>query len=201
MIHPILDRVRKLGYAVFTNGDWNLNIVGIRKAHGAVDKYDDWLHVVFKQGGQWVNRFWQITTDPGLYYLTSKDRQLNPAGTAVLVPGQYRGAYKIDKHGKSRYEALCQRSGTVNVFRDNTHDSVVDYGVNEESGYFGINIHASSMSPYTRSQESETVGAWSGGCQVFKKSNPDFREFMKLCRKQVKERGWDTFTYTLLDEW
>ena len=122
MIHPILDRMAALGLSVFTDGDWNLNIVGIRKNNGTPDSYDDWLHVLFKVDGAWRDRFWPVTTDPGLYYLMSKDRQINPAGTAVLVPGQYRGAYKIAKHGKSGYEALCQRNGKVKVWRDNNHD-------------------------------------------------------------------------------
>lgn len=200
MIHPILDRVKKLGLAVFTNGDWNLNIVGIRNFNGTPDKFDDWIHVVFKVGGQWHDRFWPMTTDPGLHYLMRADRQLNPAGTAILVPGQYRGVYKIDAHGKSRYQALCQRNGTVKVWRDNNHDGVIDYGVREQDGYFGINIHASSLSPYSRDQSREIVGPWSGGCQVFQDTK-DFREFMKICRKQKTERGWSTFTYTLLDEW
>ena len=29
----------------------------------------------------------------------------------------------------------------------------------------------------------------------------DFKEFINLCEKQVKVRGWGSFTYTLFDEW
>lgn len=199
MLHPILDRLKELGYVVFDNGDYDLNIVGLRRKEGTANTFDDWLHCIFKVKGQWQDRFWPITTEPGHYYMMSEDRQLNPAGTAILVPGQYRGVYKIDKHGKSRYEALCQRNGTVRVWRDGDLDDEHDYGLNEEEGYFGINIHAASSSPYKRDQVKDEVGVWSAGCQVFK-SSVDFRSFMALCRKQRKERSWDTFTYSLV-EW
>ena len=201
MLHPVLDRVKSLGYAVFDNGDYDLNIVGIRKKRGAVaNTFDDVLHCIFKVKGQWRDMFWPITTEPGHHYMMSKDKQLNPAGTAILVPGQYRGVYKIARHGRSKYEALCERNGKVKVWRDGDLDSEHDYGLNEQEGYFGINIHASSSSPYRREQVREAVGVWSAGCQVFK-DTLHFREFMKICRLQRKERGWDTFTYTLIEEW
>jgi len=203
MLHPILDRMKVLGHAVFTSGDYNLNIVGIRKKDGEVDVFDDQIHCLFKIKGEWHDRWWSATTDPGRYYLMSKSRQLNPAGTAILVPGQYRGCYRIARHGKARYEALCQRGADsfVKVWRDNDQDGELDYGVGEESSAgLGINLHAASTSPYRREQVRDAVGVWSAGCQVWK-STIGFRNFMSLCRLQRKERGWDTFTYTLLDEW
>ena len=199
MLHPILDRMEKLGYAVFTDGDYNLNIVGIRKKGGAVDLFNDQIHLLFKVNGEWKNLWWSATTNPGKHYLVSKSRQLNPAGTAILVPGQYRGVYRIAKHGKSKYEALCQRNGPVRVARDNDQDGQLDYDAPEESGMYGINLHASSSSPYRRNQVREAVGVWSGGCQVWK-STIGFRSFMKVCRLQRKERNFDTFTYSLIEE-
>ena len=199
MLHPILARMEGLGYAVFTEGDYNLNIVGIRKRGGVVDLWNDQIHCLFKVNGEWRDLWWEATTSPGKHYLVSKSKQLNPAGTAILVPGQYRGAYRIARHGKSRYEALCQR-GPVRVARDNDQDGAWDYDAPQESGLYGINLHASSSSPYTRDQVRDSVGVWSGGCQVWR-STAAFRSFMKLCRLQRKERGWESFTYTLLNEW
>jgi hypothetical protein len=196
MFNNILSRVEQLGYKVFTNGKYNLNVIGIRKSEGQANIFDDELHLIYKDESGWVDRWWTITTDPGHYYLMSEDKQLNPAGTAILVPGQYRGVYKISRHGKSRYEALCQRNGKVKVWRDGNLDDQVDYGDNEEEGYFGINIHAASSSPYKRDQVKDEVGVWSAGCQVFK-STIDFRSFMKIVRKQTSK----AYTYTLLDEW
>ena len=201
MLHPILAHVKSLGHAVFTTGVFNLNIIGVRKSQGTPNAFDDHLHVLYRDtSGQWVNKWWPITTDPGLYYMMSKDRQLNPAGTAILAPGQYRGVYKVSRHGKSRYEALCQRNGSVRVFRDGNHDDQHDH-VNPQSGSsLGINIHAASSSPYKRDQVKDAVGVWSAGCQVFAETK-HFRSFMQTVRAQTKHNPtWDTFTYTLVTE-
>lgn len=199
MLPPLLQALERLGYAVFTDGDYNLNIIGIRRDNGQPDAFDDLICVVYKAADQWLTRCWAATTDPGLYYLMSADRQLNPAGTAILKPGQYRGVYGIGLHGRTKYEALTQQHGRVTVWRDNDHDAELDYGVSPETGYFGINIHASDMSPYEGDKTSSKVGAWSGGCQVYQRE-ADFRSFMTICRKQLTVRGWDRFTYTLIAE-
>ena len=39
MLHPILDRLKELGYVVFDNGDYDLNIVGLRKKLGITGKF------------------------------------------------------------------------------------------------------------------------------------------------------------------
>lgn len=200
MLPPLLEYVKSLGHAVFTNGLYNLNIIGIRKRDGTPDAFDDMMAVVYKDEEGWVQRMWPITTDPGLYYLMNEDKQLNPAGTAILKAGQYRGAYKIGPHGRTKYEALVQYGGKVTVWRDNDHDAELDYGVDPATGWFGINIHASSMSPYQGDSTTSKVGPWSGGCQVFQNES-DFREFMELCKAQIKEHPtWTKFTYTLVYE-
>ena len=40
------------------------------------------------------------------------------------------------------------------------------------------------------------VGKWSAGYRFCEEA--DFDEFMDLCRKQIKNTGWDSFTYTLI---
>ena len=46
---------------------------------------------------------------------------------------------------------------------------------------------------------STQVDRWSAGCQVFQ--DPDHFKFaMNLCQRQIDERGYDTFSYTLLEE-
>jgi hypothetical protein len=62
----------------------------------------------------------------------------------------------------------------------------------EDSGYHGINIHKAG-------EASTEVNRWSAGCQVFANED-DFNDFMSICRKQVSERGWRTFTYTLVQD-
>ena len=187
MLPFILQAVSSLGHKVFTDGDYNLNIIGVRNKDPQPDAFDDMICCVFKEEGQWVTYSWPVTTDPGNYYLNNPT---NVDGTAILVPGQYRGVYKIDMH-RGEYPALCQREGVVNVWRDRNKDSILDYGKNETEGYFGINIHRA-----TSRGASENVGRWSAGCQVFQSAS-DFALFMELCECQ-RSLGFETFTYTLI---
>ena len=201
MLPPVLAQIRSLGYEVFTEGDYNLNLFGIRSPDTVSGTYDDFLGCAYRADGQWNVRYWLATTDPGLYY---RESPLNVNGTAILVPGQYKGVYSVDLHA-GKYLALCQRNGPVTVWRDDNKDDVLDHNVDEESGYFGINIHASSSTPYdqTRDRDADSdVGQWSAGCQVHA-TTTGFREMMDLVSKQLETHpSWKkVFTYTLLDQW
>jgi hypothetical protein len=171
----------------------NINIIGVRRDNQGTNTFDDYLLVMYRDKEEMTTQRWEATTDPGKYWL---ENPMNPKGTAVLIPGQYRGTWKIGKHQNS-YEALVQRK-PVKVWRDNNKDEVIDYEsfstLNPvDEGFFGINIHRSN--PYT---ESYVVNKWSAGCQVFKRVQ-DFVEFMDLCRQSSKFYG-NSFTYTLIDE-
>ena len=189
-----IDNVRavmeKKGYRFFESGIYNLNIIGVRRSTVEINKFDDYLLLIYKTSpSNWVVKTYPITTDPGTYWLLNPT---NPKGTAILIPGQYRSTWKIAKH-QGKYEALCQRK-PVKVWRDDNKDRVLDfYSSPEDEGYFGINIHRSN--PYT---ESSQVDKWSAGCQVFKKV-ANFKEFMNYCNKSASMYG-DGFTYTLLEE-
>ena len=115
---------------------------------------------------------------------------MNKKGTALLVPNQYRGAYKIDKH-RGKYFALCQRK-EVSVYRDSNRDNITDFNPSTiDKGLFGINIHRSNPN-----KESSRVEKWSAGCQVF--ANPElYDKFMIMCQKSASIWG-NSFTYTLL---
>ena len=179
-----------MDYKIFTNGDYNLNIIGVRTPSRIANSFDDEMHVCFKQNGQWVEFVFPITTDPGTYYF---ENPMNVKGTAILVADQYRSVYKIDKH-RGKYDALCQRNGKVRVYRDSNKDEILDHDPSTiDEGYFGINIHRSSPKG-----ESKNVGVWSAGCQVFK-NLCDYNLFMALCKKSAELYG-DTFTYTLLEK-
>jgi hypothetical protein len=201
VLPPVLERIQSLGLKVFTNGDYNLNLFGIRSPDRVSGTYDDLLGCAYKVDDQWVVRYWAATTDPGLYY---REHPANVKGTAILVPGQYSGVYTIDMHA-GKYLALCQRAGPVTVWRDNDLDRVLDEDLETESGYFGINIHASSSTPYDQTRdrdEDSDVGKWSAGCQVHA-TTTGFRDMMSLVNKQIETHPtWKkAFTYTLLDQW
>ena len=182
--------IEGMGYSFFTKGNYNVNIIGVRNPNLVANSFDDTMICAYKVKDQWVLKEWQITTDAGTYWL---ENPLNVKGCALLVPNQYRGVYKIDKH-RNKYYALCQRNGEVEVYRDDTKDQILDFDdATKQWGYFGINIHRSN--PYS---ESKNVDKWSAGCQVFKKVN-DFNEFMTICNK-AREEWSNSFTYTLIKQ-
>ena len=186
---------KKLGYSFFTNGDLNLNIIGIRNSSGRADVFDDSINVLYKVDGEWVWDAYEVTTEPGPSILKRPLKSVQHKGTAILVPGQYRGTYQLGWHGnaQSGHSALCQRGGEVKVWRDNNRDAKPDTHGPEDQGWFGINIHK-----HRGARARVNVGGASAGCQVFKDS-VDFAIFMETCRDSADKYG-NSFTYTLLDE-
>ena len=182
---------KKYNYAYFTSGNFNLNIIGIRSFLDGTkhnNDFNDALVLEYKVNGQWVRKIYDFTTDPGQ---TSLNAPSNSKGTAILVPYQYRGVYKIDLHN-GKYQALCQRLGNVAVYRDNNKDKNLDMDPrNIEVGSFGINIHRAKDNAVT-----ELVNGYSAGCQVLKDSK-DFNEFMNILKTSEKAYG-NKFTYTLI---
>lgn len=176
--------MKKKGYVFFDSGRWNLNIIGIRSSQLITNAFDDTMCCFYRAEQGWVSRYWKITTDPGYYYT---ENPCNEQGTAILVPGQYRGAFRIGKH-KGRYEALVQNK-SVTVYRDRNRDHTIDT-MHTAAGMFGINIHKAGS-------QSVQVDRWSAGCQVFA-SEKDFNDFMTLCRRSAEYYG-PVFTYTLLE--
>jgi hypothetical protein len=187
MIDKIKVAMKAKGYAFFENGDYNLNIIGIRNSdtgNKVTNVFDDLLTVSYKIGEVWHFKKWAATTDPG----TKGVKEFhNAQGVARLVPGQYRGSHAIGLH-QGKYEALKQAK-PVKVYRDANKDMTYDTKLITE-GIYGINIHKAGA-------DSTYVENWSEGCQVFKKS-ADFDEFMALVKKAATLHG-NSFTYTLLE--
>ena len=53
LLPPILERLKSLKYKVFTNGDWDMNIVGMRSKERKAGKFDDRIFLIYKCQGQW----------------------------------------------------------------------------------------------------------------------------------------------------
>lgn len=193
MIRQIKSIAKSNGHVVFDE-PYKLNIWGFRSNTETPNVFDDELHV-FTNISQtlipkWAYLVFKITTDPGTYWLNNP---ISPKGTAILKAGQYRDAYKIDRH-RNKYYALCQRLRKVTVIRDYDRDAILDFNNGrEESGMFGINIHRAKQNGTTYS-----VDRFSAGCQVFKNAK-DFDFFMKMCEVHRKLHG-NKFTYTLVDK-
>ena len=187
---PFDDILKNKGYAFFNKGKYNLNIIGIRRDGNKVtNEFDDALVVIHHaESGNEIRYWYPITTEPGIIYM--KD-PIGSKGTAILVPGQYRGAWKIGLH-QGKYKALTQCK-SVKVYRDGNKDNIYDFDSKTiDEGIFGINIHKAGAA-------SIQVDKWSAGCQVFA-NTVDFNHFMKLCDKQVENGYGKFFTYTLLTE-
>jgi hypothetical protein len=188
MVPNILHRVQELGFTIFTEGDYNLNIVAER-FKSEPNKYNDILHVVYKINGFYQHHQFRCTTEPGTFWL---ENPMRVSGTAVLMsPQQMRGAFELGLH-KGDYPCLRQRK-EVKVWRDATRDAIIDYEQMAESTAWAIQIHRASA--YRVSSE---VNKYSAGCTVI--ADPDHYEtFLDLCRAQQRERGWSSFTYTIID--
>ena len=183
----VLEQVREAGHTVFERGRYNVNIVGVRTPFVEPDSFDDWLHVVYRDDrDQWVDLCFKCTPAPGLYYLR---KPMNVNGTAILKPGQYRGAYTLGLH-RGQYTALIQ-SKPVTVYRDRNKDAVVDQDAEKtERGLFGINIHHAGT-------DSKVVGRWSAGCTVVANLQ-DWETFLSIIRRSADSYG-ERFTYTLIE--
>ena len=188
-VEEIIGVLRNKGYKVFSDSKGHdLNIVGIRTSDNRANSFNDWVTVFYTFEKVWNYFAFPATTDPGLFY---RKTPLSVKGTAVMKPGQYRGAYKVGKH--RGYKALEQKN-KITVYRDsNRNDTIDTTGMIEETGFYGVNIHRANA--YRPSIE---VGKWSAGCQVIQ--DPDhFAFLLQLCDRAVAKFS-NSFTYTLLEE-
>ena len=185
--------VKAKGYKWFENGDYNLNIVGVRNGETGTEvtnKFDDFLTLSYKIDGEWNYHCFDATTDPGKHWVENIMRE---EGVAVLKENQYRGSHKIGLH-QGKYEALRQQK-PVQVYRDNDLDDNYDLlEENIQEGIFGINIHRATK---WEGKKSTQIDKWSAGCQVIA-ANDDFRLFMEICNK-AKDTWGNSFTYTLIN--
>ena len=185
--------LKEKGYRWFEQGDYNLNIVGVRNSDTkdkVTNRFDDKITLSYKVDGKWQFHSFDCTTDPGTHWVENIMRK---EGVAILKPGQYRSSHKIRKH-QGRYEALGQQN-PVKVYRDNNRDHMYDlYEESVQEGLFGINIHRATK---YAGKKSSQVDKWSAGCQVIA-ANDDWKLFMKICRK-ARDTWSNNFTYTLLE--
>ena len=189
MLAAIINALRFKTYETYIR-PFELNIIGIRNESTVPNRFDDEIHIFFKNNSKlWIHYIFPATTDPGTYWLKNP---MNPQGTAILSQGQYKDAYQVGLH-RGKYYALVQRK-RVTVLRDYDRNAILDFqNGRPETGMFGVNIHHASVNGTTK-----TVDNYSAGCQVFANIN-DFNLFMQLCEKHKQLYG-NSFTYTLIDK-
>ena len=106
-----------------------------------------------------------------------------------LMPGQYRGAYKVGHH--RGYNALQQKA-PMRFWRDQDRDAQLDMSNSSiEESIIGANIHRANA--YRPSLQ---VGKWSAGCQVVQ--DPHHFAFLMTICKQASTQFGNNFTYHTL---
>lgn len=189
-LSQVIRTMKAKGYVVFDDDSksFNLNIVGIRSESMVPNRFNDVIIAFWRNDGRWSLLHMTATTLAGIPWM---ENPMNPKGCAILVPGQYRGAYMNGLH--TGYPALVQSKPVV-VYRDDDKDREYDMLASaKETGMFGINIHRAAAVG-----EVMEVGKWSAGCQVIQ--NPDeFAIFMEVIIRARQNHG-NSFTYTLLSE-
>jgi hypothetical protein len=179
------------GYKWFEEGDFNLNLIGIRNSDtgdAVTNAFDDTFFIAYRDAGSWKIHNYGCTTDPGAHW---QQAPMNAGGTASLVPNQYRSTWRIDLH-QGLYKALKQFK-PVDTYRDKNKDLKYTRHIEDiTNGIYGINIHRANQSGV-----SQRVDKWSAGCQVLADS-ADFANLMYLAHVAEKKYG-NSFTYTLLE--
>jgi hypothetical protein len=179
------------GYKWFEEGDFNLNLIGVRNSDTGdtvTNAFDDTFFIAYRDAGKWKIHNYACTTDPGAHW---QQAPMNAGGTASLVPNQYRSTWRIDLH-QGLYKALKQFK-PVDTYRDKNKDLKYTRHIEDiTNGIYGINIHRASATGV-----SNRVDKWSAGCQVLSDS-ADFANLMYLAHVAEKKYG-NSFTYTLLE--
>ncbi|GAA5030775.1 hypothetical protein GCM10011506_22140 [Marivirga lumbricoides] len=189
MLNKTRQILKSKGYRLFEK-PYELNIVAYRSKHVRSNRFDDEIHVFYKnEQGQWVYHVFPATSDPGQYWL---DNPMHPQGTAFLKKGQYVDAYAIGLH-RGIYEAVVQVED-VTVIRDYDRKGIFNWfeSGSPDTGKFGINIHRARQSGSTN-----VIDNFSAGCLVFADAS-DYGFFMKLTKVHRSIHG-NSFTLTLID--
>jgi hypothetical protein len=188
-----LVKVKEAGFVIFDSKDYDLNIVGFRKLGDpdGFNQFNDRICIIYKRNQKWIVEEGAATTDPGRYWLTKPDYK--PCAI-YYHPQQARGAYRLGLH-RGKYEALRQVK-PAKFWRDGNKDEHLNYEGEIYNDLIYMNIHKSS----SRGHGSTYVDRYSAGCQVWQDSK-DHERMVELCYLQIKNTGYESFTYTLLSEY
>lgn len=178
----------KMHWPMFTTGDYNLNIFGIRANESVSNAFNDCIGVLYKENNQWKCQKYEATTDPGLI---SRTNPVDSRGCAILQDGYHRSVFRMGYH-QGKYPALVQVK-PLPLWRDNNRDNKLDHTGPTYNEIVGINIHHAS-----NTGKSKQVDNWSAGCQVIADIK-DWNNFWNLIATSSKRFG-HVFSYALFTE-
>ncbi len=195
---------QKKGYAFFENGDYNLNIIFVRKDDIFDNRFSDTLYIAFK-----INGIWQLLTIPCTTLagtlgvggeqnpLTGTQTGTGVSGTAVIVEGQYRGVYQfIDTYTGWLWYPYFAQIKSMKYYRDNDKNGRISRGQIYEGNY-ATNLHRMSNNGIISEFVNFWNVGWSQGCMG--SIEPEFKKMLPIVREAVKRYG-DKFTMTLLHQ-
>lgn len=193
----IRGKVIEKGFMFFDNGDYNLNFIWERTNDEITNQFTDYLHVLY-----YLNQMPQIisipaTTKPGLKgSIDSPITYEGITGTAVIIPGQYKGAWRYtegysEKHYPFNYPYFEQVKG-INYWRDGNKDLMIDQVQEQDGQIFYTHWHAMS----NMGASGFPVNNWSMGCMGAEE--PQWRKIIEITREAVKKWGY-VFTGTIIE--
>lgn len=190
-MQEIINRYKKHGYKLFTEGDYNLNIFGIRSTSRRAGFFDDKIGCLWKENGVMQCFMGAGTVDCGEYYMKNL---MHPDGAAFMVEGQYRGLWKLGTFHNT--PALIQVA-PVKYYRDKDLDNIIELDPsNISEGKIGLFYH----SHFQGVENATEILNSSAACWAHAKTK-DYHYFMGLCYHQVARFGEDTtFTCTLFND-
>jgi hypothetical protein len=184
----------KMGYKFFDK-DLSLNFIWERTSRIYTNKFTDHLHIAYVDNFKEKVLTIPATTKPGL-----KGSILEPVtvegitGTAVIVPGQYRSAWKfIDSYTDFSKYPLFRQVGPANYYRDGDRDLELDEVNLQTNKIFGTHWHRMSKDDTYGSGE---VNNWSLGCMG--SPEPEWKKILPLVRRSVIKYG-QLFTGTIVE--
>lgn len=198
MFNPSIEEIKnvykKKNYPFYKQGDYNLNLYGIRMDDVLDNYFSDTLGCIYNINGVAQQMNIPATTCPGLY---GGHAALNPRkeGVAIMVPGHYPKLWKfVDDYTTWLNYPFLWQVGKVKLWRDNNKDTVIDHVNEGEYGPgTGINCHRMSWNNVS----GQPVNNWSEGCQGAEE--PEFKKLLEPLRKSTAIFG-NVFSYTLLEK-
>lgn len=218
-LEAIRSRVQLLGH-LWDDREGHWNLVGIRAFGRASDLWQDHIWGISRRNGALISvESGAATTSPGKPGLLEPS---NYKGTAILLPGQYPGMYRVGptslhgRTGKAPYRAF-EQAVEAEYLRDNDRDEILDIGTTgyaeSETHYRNLrtaltldgryqkaniksNLHRASQ---VAGKLVPAVGPYSLGCQVIQ----DVGKFIAVLAEftnAIPVQG-NRVTYTLLDQW
>lgn len=188
-------KVESLGYEFFI-GDLNLNFIWERTSDIITNKFTDFLHIAYQENGQDNILSIACTTKPGIKgSIDSPVTVDGVTGTAVIIPGQYKGAWQYIEINPSRgypfNGQFFQQIKPINYWRDGNKVLYVEHIQEQDNKIFGTNWHKMS----NEGASGFDINNWSEGCMGAESGI--WESILPLVRRSIAKYG-PIFTGTLI---